>query len=70
MAIAIARYCLKGEGIVDNRNDEEDIEDNDSDTPSRNYILDLQAGHGSHVVGIIYARAILEAPGEVASIRQ
>ncbi len=71
MAIAIARHYLKGEGIVDNRDDEEGMEDdNDENPPSRDHILDLQAGHGSHVAGIIYARAILEAPGEVASIRQ
>ena len=70
MAIAIARRCLKGEGIVDDRDDEKDMEDDDGDSPSHNYILDLQAGHGSHVAGMIYARVILEAPGEVASIRQ
>ncbi len=71
MAIAITRYYLKGEGIVDNRDNKEGIEDNNNENPlSRNYILDLQAGYGSHVAGMIYARAILEAPGEVASIRQ
>ena len=54
---------------MDNREDEEDIEDDNSYTPSRNYILDLQAGYGSYIAGIINARAILEALGEVASIR-
>ena len=70
MAIAIARHCLKGEGMVDDRDDEEDIEDDNDNGHSQDHILDLQAGHGSHVAGMIYARAILEAPGEVASIRQ
>ena len=70
MAIAIARHCLKGEGIVDDRDNEEDIEDNNDSPQSPDHILDLQAGHGSHVAGMIYARAILEALGEVASIRQ
>jgi superfamily II DNA helicase RecQ len=70
MAIAIARHCLKGEGMVDDRDDEEDIEDDNDNAHSQDHILDLQAGHGSHVAGMIYARAILEAPGEVASIRQ
>ena len=70
MAIAIARHCLKGEGMVDDRDDEEDMEDDDDKPHSQDHILDLQAGHGSHVAGMIYARAILEAPGEVASIRQ
>ena len=54
---------------MDNREDKEDIEDDNSYTPSRDYILDLQAGHGSYIAGMIYARAILEALGEVASVR-
>ena len=70
MAIAIARRCLKEKRMVDDRDDKKDIEDDNGDPPSHNYILDLQAGHGSYVAGMIYARAILEAPGEVASIRQ
>ncbi len=42
MAITITRYYLKGEGIVDNRNNKEGIEDNNNKNPlSRNYILDL-----------------------------
>lgn len=72
IAIAIARHCLKGEGFIDDREDEEGLEDGDEEegVTSRDHILDLQAGHGSHVAGMIYARAILEAPGEVASVRQ
>ena len=54
---------------MDDRDNEEDIEDDDSNILSRDYILDLQAGHGSYIAGMIYARAILEAPEEVASIR-
>ena len=46
------------------------MEDNNNSPRSRDHILDLQAGYRSHVAGIIYARAVLEAPGEVASIRQ
>ena len=72
MAIAIARYYLKKKKIVDNRDNEEEIEkdDNNNNPASRDYILDLQAGHGSHVAGMIYARGILEALGEMANIRQ
>ena len=70
MAIAIARRYLKEERMVDNRDDEKDIKNNNGDSPSYNYILDLQAGHGSHVAGMIYARAVLEASREVASVRQ
>ena len=56
--------------MVDNCNDEEDIEDNNGNSPSYNYILDLQAGHGSYIADMIYARAVLEASREVASVRQ
>ena len=70
MAIAIARRYLKGEGFIENREDEEGLKDGDKKEGARpNYILDLQAGHGSYVAGIVYARAILEAPGKVASIQ-
>jgi len=33
-------------------------------------IFDIQAGHGSSVAGMIYARMLTEAPGSVASLRQ
>ena len=70
IAIAIARRYLKEERMIDNRNDEENIKDDNGNSPSHNYILDLQAGHGSYVAGIIYARAVLEVSREVASVRQ
>ena len=73
MAIAIARRCLKGEGLVDDREDEEGLEDGEEEARGpgeKDHILDLQAGHGSHVAGMIYARGILEGDGEVASMRE
>ena len=56
--------------MVDNQDNKEDIEDNNNTPYSQNHILDLQAKHGSYIVGMIYAQAILEALGEVASIQQ
>ena len=41
IAIAIARRYLKKKKIVDNRDDEEDMEDNNGDSLSYNHILDL-----------------------------
>ena len=41
MAIAITRHYLKKEGIIDNRDDEEDIKDDDDSFYSPDYILDL-----------------------------
>jgi superfamily II DNA helicase RecQ len=72
IAIAITRKYLKGEGFIEDREDEEGLEDGDEeDTPrQKDSAFDLQSGHGTHVAGMIYARAIFEAPGEVASIRQ
>ena len=70
MAIAIARRYLKGEGFIKDREDEEGLEDGDKKESARpDHILDLQAGYRSYVAGIVYARAILEAPGKVANIR-
>ena len=72
IAIAITRKYLKGEGFVEDKEDEDGLEDGDEDDEprQRDSVYDLQSGHGSHIAGMIYARAILEVPGEVASMRQ
>lgn len=76
IAIAITRKYLKGEGFMDDREDEniDDQDEIDQDGiaigPARDSVFDKQSGHGTHVAGMIYARAILEAPGAVASVRE
>ena len=44
-----------------------DTENEETADDGLNDIAEVQAGHGWHVVGLIYARGIMEANGEVAS---
>ena len=70
IAIAMTRRYLKGEGFMEDKEDEEGMEDGMEEGGQGDSAYDLQSGHGTHVAGMIYARGILEGPGEVASIRQ
>ena len=64
ISIAISRkYLRKGEGRF--RRDEEDWEEGEEDE-----VEDMQAGHGTHVAGTVYARGIREQDGAVESMRQ
>lgn len=62
IAIAISRRYLHPSHIFSA--DEDNHGSNEEDA-----ILDEQAGHSSHVAGMIYARGIMELSGEVASKR-
>ena len=76
VAIAITRKYLKGEGFIDDREDEniedqgETEEEGQQIRAGSDSVFDKQGGHGTHMAGMIYARAILEAPGAVASLRE
>jgi hypothetical protein len=64
IAIAIARRYLQGafkESALDGGDDEDDDLD---DNP-----VDLQAGHGTHVAGMIYARELQQGLFSTASMR-
>jgi superfamily II DNA helicase RecQ len=65
-AIGISRRYLQASRAF--QRDEED-EDGDGDE-DQNAIVDEQAGHTSHVAGIIYARGIMERSGEVYNKRR
>jgi superfamily II DNA/RNA helicase len=64
VAIGISRRYMRGSSAFskDEENQEEEGEGDD--------IADLQAGHGSHVAGMVYARGMFEMDGAVASRRQ
>ena len=65
ISIAISRkYLRKGEGRFGR--DEEDIDGEGEDDE----VEDMQAGHGTHVAGTVYARGIREQDGVVESMRQ
>ena len=65
ISIAVSRkYLRKGEGRF--KHDEEDWDDE----AEGDEVEDMQAGHGTHVAGIVYARGIREQDGVVESMRQ
>ena len=67
VAIGISRkYMRQGLSFEpDTKEKESEMAEKEEDD-----IADLQAGHGSHVAGMIYARDIMEVRGEIASKRQ
>ncbi|KAG8664705.1 uncharacterized protein FPOAC1_013485 [Fusarium poae] len=63
IAIAIARRYLNGafkESTLDGDDEEDDLDDNP---------VDLQAGHGTHVAGMVYARELQQGLFSTASMR-
>ena len=65
ISIAVSRkYLRKGEGRF--KHDEEDWDDEGDEDE----VEDMQAGHGTHVAGTVYARGIREQDGVVEGIRQ
>ncbi|KAL8991690.1 MAG: hypothetical protein Q9169_007742, partial [Polycauliona sp. 2 TL-2023] len=67
VSIAMSRRWVRQQDAF--RMDEDD-EDGDWNEDDDHQIADEQAGHTSHVAGMIYARGIMERSGEVASKRQ
>ncbi|CAG8059412.1 unnamed protein product, partial [Penicillium salamii] len=72
IAIALSRRFLRTtsafpQNAQDDQNPETTTDDDDADI--EDHFQDLQAGHSSHVAGIVYARQINEAPGSLASRR-
>jgi len=63
IAIAISRRYLSGRFVADEAEEEVDWETFDEDNLDGDSPWDLQAGHGTHVAGMIYARELRQAPG-------
>ncbi|KAF4417412.1 hypothetical protein CFRS1_v015953 [Colletotrichum fructicola] len=69
MAVAIAnRYLNEAFGRADDKNNDNNDNDDD-DVGVEDSALDLQAGHGTHVAGMIYGRLYQEAPFGTAALR-
>ena len=64
VAIGISRRFMRASSAFSKDERDEGNENEEDD------IADLQAGHGSHVAGMVYARGIFEMDGAVASRRQ
>lgn len=59
IAIAIAnRYLNEAFRIEEDTGSVEDEEEDDVNGTTSDHILDIQAGHGSHIAGMIYAREL------------
>ena len=68
IAIGISRRFLRGSTAFSTMNDEENEAWEEENAAGR--IADEQAGHTSHVAGMVYARGIMEQAGVVAERRQ
>lgn len=69
IAIGISRRYLQGRFVAEEEDEGVDFETFDEDNIAGDSPWDLQAGHGTHVAGMIYARELRQAPGETASRR-
>lgn len=58
IVVGIARWYLNGIFIVDEAGEEVDWETFDEDNLAGDSPWDLQAGHGTYVAGMIYAREL------------
>ena len=67
MAIGISRRYLRGSTAF--QGDESEEKEGNEETAEAS-IADEQAGHTSHVAGLVYARGIMEQAGAVADKRQ
>lgn len=72
IAIAISRRFMRGmsKGNELDDDDEDENWDEDNFDGKMAEIADRQAGHGSHVAGMIYARLIQEMSGSVVEVRK
>jgi hypothetical protein len=64
IVIGISRRYLHRKFIVDEAEEEVDWETFDEDNLDGDSPWDLQAGHGTHVAGMIYARELRQALGQ------
>lgn len=77
VAIAMSRRYMPGATAFESPEGEDGVREDEEDEDSEGQwwaadddIVDIQAGHGSHVAGSVYARGVHEASGSVLSVRQ
>ena len=69
IAIGISRRFMRGKAVFRDDEGEDDADRFDPDSIAKE-IADAQAGHTSHVAGLIYARLIMEQSGVMADRRE
>jgi superfamily II DNA helicase RecQ len=71
--IAIGRRYLGPTAGFEGESEEEAAEMDENEDgcwwTAEDAVIDVQAGHGSHVAGMIYARGVEEAPGTMAAMK-
>jgi RecQ family ATP-dependent DNA helicase len=70
IAIAISRRFCRATRFEDEQGHLEDDEGWDEDNPGGDDPWDLQAGHGTHIAGMIYARELMEGNHTIVSRRE
>jgi hypothetical protein len=70
IAIAISRRFCRAHRFEDEQGTLDEQEGWDEDNTARDDPWDLQAGHGSHVAGMIYAREIIEGSDTIIGRRE
>ena len=68
--IAISRRYCRDDRFEEEKNKLDDGEEWDEDNVDGDDPWDLQAGHGSHVAGMIYARELMEGDNSIISRRE
>jgi superfamily II DNA helicase RecQ len=69
-AVAFSRRFCGEDGFQEEGGDEEDQEDDiEAVYTGQDAVSDLQAGHGTHTAGMIYARGVDELDGAVQTLR-
>jgi hypothetical protein len=70
IAIAISRRFCREFRFEDESRKWDPDENWDEDNVAGDYPWDLQAGHGSHIVGMIYARELMQGNNTIISRRE
>ena len=70
IAIAISRRYCREDRFEEEKSKLEEGEDWDEDNADGDDPWDLQAGHGTHIAGMIYARELMEGDNSIISRRE
>ena len=70
IAIAISRRYCREDGFEEEKSKLKESEGWDEDNADGDDPWDLQAGHGTHIAGMIYARELIEGENSIISRRE
>jgi hypothetical protein len=70
IAIAIFRWYCQEDRFEEEKTKLEEVDGWDKDNADGDDPWDLQAGHGTHIAGMIYARELMEGDNSIISRRE